>query len=67
MHVAIAGPSQYLPNAAVVARAQEIAAAQGGSVLITTDASLDSKSLDQALRAATRSNPQQSYQLEGGY
>ena len=39
MHVAIAGPSEYLPNAAVVARAQEIAAAQGGSVLITTDAS----------------------------
>jgi ornithine carbamoyltransferase len=38
MHVAVAGPSQYLPNAAVVARAQEIAAAQGGSVLVTTDA-----------------------------
>jgi len=38
MHVAVAGPSQYLPNAAVVARAQEIAAAEGGSVLVTTDA-----------------------------
>ena len=38
MHVAVAGPSGYLPNAAVVARAQEIAAAQGGSVLVTTDA-----------------------------
>ena len=38
MHVAIAGPSKYLPNPSVVARAQEIAAAQGGSVLITTDA-----------------------------
>jgi ornithine carbamoyltransferase len=37
MHVAVAGPSDYLPNAAVVARAQEIAAAQGGSVTITTD------------------------------
>ena len=37
MHVAVAGPSQYLPNAAVVARAQEIAAAQGGSILVTTD------------------------------
>lgn len=38
MHVAVAGPSGYLPNAAVVARAQEIAAAHGGSVLVTTDA-----------------------------
>jgi ornithine carbamoyltransferase len=38
MHVAVAGPSGYLPNAGVVARAQEIAAAQGGSVLVTTDA-----------------------------
>jgi len=37
MHVAIAGPSEYLPNAAIIARAQEIAAAQGGSVLVTTD------------------------------
>jgi ornithine carbamoyltransferase len=37
MHVAVAGPSDYLPNAAVVARAQEIAAAQGGSVTVTTD------------------------------
>lgn len=38
MHVAVAGPSAYLPNAAVVARAQEIAAEQGGSILVTTDA-----------------------------
>ncbi len=38
MHVAVAGPSQYLPNAAIVARAQEIAAEQGGSVLVSTDA-----------------------------
>jgi ornithine carbamoyltransferase len=37
MHVAVSGPSQYLPNAAIVARAQEIAAEQGGSVLVTTD------------------------------
>ena len=38
MHVAVAGPSKYLPNAAIVARAQEIAAEQGGSILVTTDA-----------------------------
>jgi len=38
MHVAVAGPSDYLPNAAIVARAEEIAAEQGGSVLVTTDA-----------------------------
>ena len=38
MHVAVAGPSGYLPNAGVVARAQEITAAHGGSVLVTTDA-----------------------------
>ncbi|MEN9715014.1 MAG: hypothetical protein RJA35_481 [Actinomycetota bacterium] len=38
MHVAVAGPSGYLPNAAIVARAQEIAAQHGGSVLVTTDA-----------------------------
>ena len=38
MHVAVAGPSGYLPNAAVVARAQESAAQQGGSVLVTTNA-----------------------------
>lgn len=37
MHVAVAGPSSYLPNAAVVARAQEIAAEQGGSVTVSTD------------------------------
>ena len=37
MHVAVAGPSGYLPNAAVVARAEEIAAAQGGSITVTTD------------------------------
>jgi ornithine carbamoyltransferase len=37
MHVAVAGPSEYLPNAGIVARAQEIAAEQGGSILVTTD------------------------------
>ena len=37
MHVAVAGPSEYLPNAAIVARSQEIAAQQGGSITVTTD------------------------------
>lgn len=37
MHVWVAGPSGYLPNAAVVARAQELAQAHGGSVTVTTD------------------------------
>lgn len=37
MHVDVAGPSGYLPNAAVVARAEEIAAEQGGSISISTD------------------------------
>jgi ornithine carbamoyltransferase len=38
MHVAVAGPDGYLPDAAVVARATEIAVATGGSVTVTTDA-----------------------------
>jgi ornithine carbamoyltransferase len=38
MHVAVAGPDGYLPDAVVVARATEIAAATGGSVTVTTDA-----------------------------
>ncbi len=38
MHVAVAGPEGYLPDAAVVARAAEIAKATGGSVTVTTDA-----------------------------
>lgn len=38
MHVAIAGPEGYLPDAAIIAAAQERAAATGGSVSITTDA-----------------------------
>jgi ornithine carbamoyltransferase len=38
MHVRIAGPEDYLPDAAVVARAQEIAGETGGSVTVTTSA-----------------------------
>ena len=37
MHVRVGGPEGYLPDAAIVADAQRIAAATGGSVLITTD------------------------------
>ncbi|GAA1733359.1 ornithine carbamoyltransferase [Isoptericola hypogeus] len=37
LHVAVAGPEGYLPPADVVARAEEIAAATGGSVTVTTD------------------------------
>jgi ornithine carbamoyltransferase len=38
MHVRIAGPDGYLPDAPIVAAAQARAAETGGSVLITTDA-----------------------------
>ncbi|MGI5190814.1 ornithine carbamoyltransferase [Promicromonospora sp. CA-289599] len=38
MHVRIAGPEGYLPDAAVVARAHEIAGGTGGSVTVTTSA-----------------------------
>ncbi|MFI9488403.1 ornithine carbamoyltransferase [Promicromonospora sp. NPDC052451] len=38
LHVRIAGPEGYLPDAAVVARAHEIAATTGGSVTVTTSA-----------------------------
>ncbi|MCK9795475.1 ornithine carbamoyltransferase [Isoptericola sp. 4D.3] len=38
LHVAVAGPEGYLPPADVVARAEEIARATGGSVTVTTDA-----------------------------
>lgn len=37
MHVRIGGPEGYLPDPAVVADAQKIAAQTGGSVLVTTD------------------------------
>jgi ornithine carbamoyltransferase len=38
LHVRIASPSGFRPEAEVVARAQQIAATTGGSVLLTTDA-----------------------------
>ncbi|WP_125775364.1 ornithine carbamoyltransferase [Antribacter gilvus] len=38
MHVRVAGPEGYLPDPAVVARAEEIATQTGGSVTVTTDA-----------------------------
>ena len=38
MHVRVAGPDGHLPNPAVVADAERIAARTGGSVLVTTDA-----------------------------
>ncbi|MFJ3407189.1 ornithine carbamoyltransferase [Promicromonospora sp. NPDC090134] len=38
LHVRIAGPEGYLPDAAMVARATEIAATTGGSVTVTTSA-----------------------------
>ncbi|MFD2025336.1 ornithine carbamoyltransferase [Promicromonospora aerolata] len=38
MHVRVAGPEGFLPDAAVVARAREIAGATGGSVTVTTSA-----------------------------
>ena len=37
MHVRIGTPAGYLPDAAVVARAEELAAGTGGSVLVTDD------------------------------
>jgi ornithine carbamoyltransferase len=38
MHVRVAGPEGFLPDAAVVARAREIAGETGGSVTVTTSA-----------------------------
>ena len=38
MHVRVAGPEGFLPDAAVVARAREIAGETGGSVSVTTSA-----------------------------
>jgi ornithine carbamoyltransferase len=37
MHVRVAGPDGYLPDPAIVADAERIAAQTGGSVLVTTD------------------------------
>ncbi|SDJ24522.1 ornithine carbamoyltransferase [Frankineae bacterium MT45] len=39
MHVRVAGPADYQPDPDVVARAEEIAAQTGGSVLVTTSMS----------------------------
>lgn len=38
LHVRVAGPEGFLPDAAVVARAREIAGGTGGSVTVTTSA-----------------------------
>jgi ornithine carbamoyltransferase len=38
LHVRVAGPSDYHPDPQIVADAERIAAATGGSVLVTTDA-----------------------------
>jgi ornithine carbamoyltransferase len=38
MHVRIAGPDGYQPDPAIVADAQRLAAATGGSILVTSDA-----------------------------
>jgi ornithine carbamoyltransferase len=37
LHLRLAGPDQYLPDAAIVADAERIAAGTGGSVTVTTD------------------------------
>lgn len=37
MHVRVAGPHGYLPDDAIVADAQRLAEANGGSILVTTD------------------------------
>lgn len=39
MHVAVAGPAGYLPDASIVSRAEAIAATTGGSVAVHGDAS----------------------------
>ncbi len=46
MHVRIAGPQGYQPDPAVVARAQEIAAATGGSATVLDDPALAAKGAD---------------------
>ncbi|MEY9892940.1 ornithine carbamoyltransferase [Catenulispora sp. MAP12-49] len=40
MHVRVSGPAEYLPRPDIVADAEAIAAATGGSVLVTTDLAL---------------------------
>jgi ornithine carbamoyltransferase len=46
MHIAVATPVGYEPNAEVIMRATEIAATTGGSVLITTDPKLAATAAD---------------------
>jgi ornithine carbamoyltransferase len=50
MHVRLAGPAQYLPDPAIRAAAERLAATTGGSVTVTSDASA---ALDGADAAAT--------------
>ncbi|GAA1774913.1 ornithine carbamoyltransferase [Agromyces lapidis] len=46
MHVRIAAPADYAPRADLVADAERIAAATGGSVLVTTDAAVAAAGAD---------------------
>lgn len=46
MHVRIGTPTSHQPDPAILARATEIAAAQGGSVLVTDDAAAAVKGVD---------------------
>ncbi len=46
MHVAVAGPVGFLPNPEVVARAKEIAANSGGSIVVETDPAVAASGAD---------------------
>jgi ornithine carbamoyltransferase len=46
MHVRVASPAGYQPDPAIVARAQEIGAATGGSALVLDDVALAAKGAD---------------------
>ena len=46
MHVRVAGPAGYHPDPAIVARAEQIAAATGGSAAVLEDAALAAKGSD---------------------
>ncbi|PZR55479.1 ornithine carbamoyltransferase [Xylanimonas oleitrophica] len=76
LHVRIAGPEGYLPSPDVVARAQEVAAQTGGSVVVTTDpvsavAGADAVATDTWVsmgdedEAAERTRTFAAYQLDG--
>jgi ornithine carbamoyltransferase len=76
MDVRIAGPDGYLPDPAVVADAQRIAASTGGSVMLTTDAdrAFDGAdvlitdtwvSMGQEDQQAARETPFRPYALDG--